>query len=103
MTQRVVVVGGGVVGSSVAYFLTSHPRFSGEVTVVERDPTYRTASSALSASAIRQQFSTAINIKISQFGIEFLRNLGAHLTVGDDRPDAGLMEPGYLFLATDAR
>ena len=103
MTQRVVVAGGGVVGSSVAYFLTSHPRFSGEVTVVERDPTYRTASSALSASAIRQQFSTAINIKISQFGIEFLRNLGAHLTVGDDRPDAGLMEPGYLFLATDAR
>ena len=98
----VVVVGGGVVGSSVAYFLASHPRFSGHVRVIERDPTYRRASSALSASAIRQQFSTAVNIDISRFGIEFLRTAGARLAVGDDRPDVGLCEPGYLFLATDA-
>ncbi len=102
MAQKVVVVGGGVVGSSIAYFLASHPRFSGEVIVVERDPTYRRASSALSASAIRQQFSTPVNIEISRFGVEFLRNLGAHLRVDDDRPDVGLIESGYLFLATDA-
>ena len=102
MTQKVVVVGGGVVGSSIAYFLASHPRFSGEVIVVERDPTYRMASSALSASAIRQQFSTAINIEISRFGIEFLRNIGAYLAVGDDRPEIGFCESGYLFLATNA-
>jgi len=101
-TQQVVIVGGGVVGSSIAYFLTSHPRFSGEVVVVERDPTYRRASSALSASAIRQQFSTPVNIEISRFGIDFLRHVGAHLAVDDDRPDVGLCEPGYLFLATDA-
>ncbi|TMI84464.1 MAG: FAD-dependent oxidoreductase, partial [Bacillati bacterium ANGP1] len=101
-TQQVVIVGGGVVGSSIAYFLASHPRFSGRVTVVERDPTYRRASSALSASAIRQQFSTAVNIEISRFGVGFLRNLGAHLAVDDDRPDVGLIEPGYLFLATQA-
>ncbi len=102
MTPRVVVVGGGVVGSSVAYFLASHPRFAGEVIVVERDPTYRRASSALSASAIRQQFSTAVNIEIGRFGIEFLRHIGAHLAVDDDRPDVGLREAGYLFLATRA-
>ncbi len=102
VTPRVVVVGGGVVGSSVAYFLASHPRFSGEVTVIERDPTYRRASSALSASAIRQQFSTAVNIEISRFGIEFLRNIDAHLAVDDDRPDVVLRESGYLFLATPA-
>ena len=102
MTPKVVVVGGGVVGSSTAYFLASHPRFSGEVIVIERDPTYRRASSALSASAIRQQFSTAINIEISRFGIEFLRNISTHLAIGDDRPDVDLREPGYLFLATHA-
>ncbi len=102
MTPKVVVVGGGVVGSSVAYFLASHPRFSGEVSVIERDPTYRRASSALSASAIRQQFSTEINIEISRFGIEFLRSAATRLAVGDDRPDVGLCEPGYLFLATGA-
>lgn len=102
MRQQVVVVGGGVVGSSIAYFLASHPRFTGQVTVVERDPTYRRASSALSASAIRQQFSTPVNIEISRFGVEFLRHLGDYLSVGDDRPDVGLVESGYLFLATSA-
>ncbi len=102
MAQRVVIVGGGVIGSSAAYFLASHPRFSGEVVVIERDPAYRTASSALSASAIRQQFSTAINIELSRFGIAFLRQAGDHLIVDDDRPDVGLREPGYLFLATPA-
>lgn len=102
MAQRVAIVGGGAVGSSIAYFLASHPRFRGSVAVIERDPSYRYASSALSASAIRQQFSTPVNIEISRFGIDFLRHLGEHLAVGDDRPDVGLAEPGYLFLATPA-
>ncbi len=102
MTPKVVVVGGGVVGSSIAYFLASHPRFSGEGIVIERDPTYRRAASALSASAIRQQFSTAINIEISRFGIEFLLNIGAYMAIDEDRPDVALREPGYLFLATNA-
>ena len=102
MAQRVVIVGGGVIGSSIAYFLGSHPRFRGDVVVIERDPGYRYASSALSASAIRQQFSTPVNIEISRFGIEFLRRVGAHLGTGDEHPDVGLIEPGYLFLATPA-
>jgi glycine/D-amino acid oxidase-like deaminating enzyme len=72
------------------------------VAVVERDPTYRTASSSLSASAIRQQFSTPVNIELSKFGVAFLREAGTLLSVDGDRPDVGLTEPGYLFLATDA-
>ena len=43
MAQRVAIVGGGAVGSSIAYFLANHPRFHGEVVVIERDPTYRYA------------------------------------------------------------
>jgi FAD-dependent oxidoreductase domain-containing protein 1 len=100
--QRIAIVGGGVIGSSIAYFLASHPGFRGEVVVIERDPSYRHASSALSASAIRQQFSTPVNIEISRFGIEFLRRIGEYLGTSDERPDAGLFEPGYLFLATPA-
>ena len=46
----VVIVGGAAMGSSIAYHLTADPGFSGKVTVVERDPTYATASSSLSAS-----------------------------------------------------
>lgn len=51
-----MIVGGGVMGSATAFFLLSDPGFTGRVTVVEKDPTYRFASSALSASSIRQQF-----------------------------------------------
>ena len=60
--MRVVIVGGGAIGSSSAYHLATHPGFAGEIVVVERDPSYARASSALSASGIRQQFSTAVSI-----------------------------------------
>ncbi|HZH26861.1 MAG TPA: FAD-binding oxidoreductase [Azospirillaceae bacterium] len=96
----VVIVGGGVIGSAIAYFLLCDPAFKGAVAVVERDPSYRTASSALSASSIRQQFSTPTNIAMSRFGIGFLRDLQTHLSVEGDVPDIGLRTPGYLFLAS---
>lgn len=96
-STRVVIVGGGAVGSSVAYHLTRTPGFGGSVTVIERDPTYARASSALSASSIRQQFSTPLNIHLSRYGIGFLRRAPELLGV-----DLGLREPGYLFLASAA-
>lgn len=93
----VVVMGGGVMGSSIAYHLKSDTAFAGTVAVIERDPSYATASSALSASSIRQQFSTPLNIHLSRFGIGFLRRAHELLDV-----DLGLKEPGYLFLASRA-
>src|SRR5262245_55170271 len=98
--RRVVIIGGGAIGSAIAYWLTADPAFAGEVVVVERDPTYREASSALSASGIRQQFSTAVNIEIGRFGIDFLRGVGDRLAIDGEQPDIGLVEPGYLYLAT---
>ena len=97
MNNDVIVVGGGVMGSSVAYHLKSDPAFTGKVTVIERDPTYARASSALSASSIRQQFSTPLNIHLSRYGIGFLRRAGELLGI-----ELGLREPGYLFLASAA-
>jgi glycine/D-amino acid oxidase-like deaminating enzyme len=96
----VVIIGGAVTGSSVACHLASDPAFGGRILVLERDPTYQHSASALSAASIRQQFSTAVNVAISLYGIGFLRGLGEHLAVGDERPDVGLVEGGYLFLAT---
>ena len=103
MTDPVVIVGGGAIGSAVAYFLVADPAFDGRVVVIERDPTYARASSALSASSIRQQFSTPINIALSRFGLEFLRQAGSVLAIdGEPAPQLGLVEPGYLFLASPA-
>ncbi|BBU29487.1 FAD-dependent oxidoreductase [Burkholderia sp. THE68] len=101
MTSSVVIVGGGVIGSSVAYFLrASDPTV--QVTVIERDPTYARSSSALSAASIRQQFSTPLSVRMSLFGIDFLRSIGERLEVNGERPSIDLHEGGYLFLATAA-
>lgn len=96
----VVIVGGAVIGSSVAYFLMSNPDFSGSVLVVERDPSFTQASTSLSAASIRTQFSNPINVKISQFGLEIIQNFGDLMQVeGQPRPDLNFHEAGYLFLA----
>ena len=101
MASKIVIVGGGVIGSSVAYFLrASDPTV--EVTVIERDPSYARSSSALSAASIRQQFSTPLSIQMSLYGIEFLRSIGARLEIAGEQPSIDLHEGGYLFLATPA-
>ena len=90
--RRIVIIGGGIIGSATAACLGER-QAALEVIVIERDPTYRRASSALSTSSIRQQFSTPINIALSQAGLAFLRTVAG---------EVGLVEPGYLYLASDA-
>jgi glycine/D-amino acid oxidase-like deaminating enzyme len=99
----VVIVGGAIMGSAVATFLADRGDFDGRIVVVERDPSYRTSSTTLSAASIRQQFSTPLNVRISQFGVELVRDPGRFLgTPGDPAPEIDFVEGGYLFLATDA-
>jgi FAD-dependent oxidoreductase domain-containing protein 1 len=104
MTDRhfdVVIVGGAGVGSATAYHLTADPAFNGSVAVIERDPTYEGAASALSVAAIRQQYSTPANIALSSWSFDFMKRAGELLAV-DGMPAAiGLVERGYLFLATE--
>lgn len=92
---NVVIAGGGVMGSACAYFLHTNPDFRGSITVVEPDPSYVYAASARSASSIRQQFSTPINIALSAFGLQFLRQ-------AELRSAVSLVESSYLYLATSA-
>lgn len=99
----VVVVGGAVIGSAVAYYLTGNPDFTGSVLVVEKDPTYARSSTALSSSSIRTQFSNALNVRISQYGSEVIRNFADMMAVDGDRPDLNFHSGGYLFLANTPR
>jgi glycine/D-amino acid oxidase-like deaminating enzyme len=96
----IVIVGGAVVGSSVAYWLTENPGFNGSILVVERDSSYEFSSTALSTSAIRQQYSNPINIKISQFGIEIILGFQTRMEkfyASEQAPDLGFKENGYLY------
>jgi glycine/D-amino acid oxidase-like deaminating enzyme len=96
----VVIVGGAVIGSSVAYFLAANPDFNGSILCVERDPTYAKAATSLSAASIRTQFSNPVNVKIGQFGVSFIKSWGETMQVaGEAKPDLGFHEAGYLFLA----
>ena len=95
----VVIVGGAVTGSSVAYFLAANPDFNGSVALVEMDPTFSKSATALSSSSIRHQFSTAINVQISQFGTQFIREFAETMRVNEMKPDLFFRENGYLFLA----
>lgn len=99
----VVIVGGAIVGSAVATFLALRPDWRGRILVIERDPTYRTSSTTLSAASIRLQFSTPVNIEISRFGISLIKDLDRWLGVsGQPAPEIDFVEAGYLFLATEA-
>lgn len=97
----VVIVGGAVIGSAIAYFLVANPDFDGKVLVIERDPTYLKAATSLSSSSIRTQFSNPINVKISQFGSEFIRTFADRMQVaGEVKPELHFHPGGYLFLAS---
>ena len=100
LSADIVIIGGAVIGSSTAYHLAKMCAPSTRILVIEKDPTYQFCASALSAASIRQQFSTEVNIKISLYGISFLRAIGDHLDVNGEKPAIDLHEGGYLYLET---
>jgi len=97
----VILIGGGVIGSAIAYFLAKDPDFNGRITVFERDPSYEFSTSARSVASIRQQFSTPENIAISSFGYDFLTAIDTHLSVAGEVPDIQFHEGRYLFLGAE--
>jgi FAD-dependent oxidoreductase domain-containing protein 1 len=96
----VVIVGGAAVGSAAAYFLASHPRFDGQVLVLEQDPRYRRCATTRSVASIRHQFSTPENIRLSMAGTAFLRDAAQLLAVDGEAPALAFRQAGYLFLAS---
>ncbi|MEO9517327.1 MAG: FAD-binding oxidoreductase [Paracoccaceae bacterium] len=99
VSYDVVIVGGAIMGSSTAWFLTENPDFDGSVLVVERDPSYEKCSTAHTNSCMRQQYSTELNVRISQFAADFVKNIRSYM--GDDErvPSLSIRSFGYMYLA----
>src|SRR5215468_10267068 len=96
----IVIVGGAAVGSSPAYCLSQALGMRASILVVDRDTSYESSATALSTSAIRQQYSNPINVKISQFGIEIIRGFQERMRPfyhDEPAPDLGFHEHGYLY------
>ncbi|XP_020667007.3 FAD-dependent oxidoreductase domain-containing protein 1 isoform X1 [Pogona vitticeps] len=100
----VVIIGGGIMGWSIAYWLKKKESWrSGlKVLVVERDLSYSQASTVLSVGGIRLQYSLPENIRMTQFSAHFLRLINDYLHVAGEPPiDIQFNPSGYLFLASE--
>ena len=92
----VVIIGGGIIGAASAYFLSKEGR---KVKVIERDPTYKTASFPLSLGGFRRQFFQKENILLGKFAREFIFQVPELLkTKHNPKPTASVIPNGYLFL-----
>ena len=89
----VVIIGGGVIGTSIAYHLA---KMGAQNTVVlERESMLGMGSTGKCAGGIRQQFSTEVNIRLSMESVRFFENFREELDA-----DPEFRQNGYLFLAT---
>ncbi len=97
----VVCIGGAMTGSSAAYFLSENPDFDGSVLVVEPDWTYDRANTTRAQNSIREQFTNELNIRLSQFGMEFIADFRRRVEVDGHSPEINFRGTGYMFIADD--
>ncbi|HUU35719.1 MAG TPA: FAD-dependent oxidoreductase, partial [Vicinamibacterales bacterium] len=100
MTADVVIIGGGVVGSSAAWRLRQDG-VTGRIVVVERDRSYARASSFLAMGGIRQQFGSTVCVRMVQYSLRLWREFDTRLRTATHTPHAWFRPRGYLFLADD--
>ncbi len=95
---EIVIIGGNVIGSSIAFFLAASDLFNGSITVIEKDTFDRSKLSARAWADIRQQFALPENIRMSQYAEEFLGDLTKHLTIDGSPVHVGYVPCASFFL-----
>ena len=98
----VILIGGAMYGSSIAWWLSRDPGFDGSILLVERDLSFEFAATSHTNSCIRQQFSNTTNIQISQFGAEFINNFQSYFDHDPRVPHIPIQSFGYMYLANTA-
>ena len=98
MRCDIVIIGGGIVGSSIAFHLARGGR-GGEIVVVEPDPTYEFAATPRGNGGIRQLFSLPENIAMAQYGLAFFRDFETEMAVDGEPAPIGFKRHGYLLIS----
>lgn len=96
----IIIIGGGVMGSSTAYSLCKLG-YDGRIVVFEKDPIYEFSSTSRSAGGIRQLYTTAINIQISRFSLQFYKDFPNTMEIDGEPFEIDFRQRGYLFLGTN--
>ena len=96
MRSDVVIIGGGIIGSAAAYFLTENDR-SIDVTVIEPDPTYEKSSTPAGAGGVRRLMARPENIQMSQFSLDFYADFQEIMATEAFSADIQFRRQGYLF------
>ncbi|KOB68014.1 FAD oxidoreductase [Operophtera brumata] len=94
----VVIIGGGFIGASAAYWLKSRAVHGIEVVVLDKDTMYKDVQQNLSLGTLTQHFSLPENIQLSQYSAEFFRNVKEHLA---SDVDLQYMPTGSIVLASE--
>ncbi len=95
----VAIIGGAIMGSSVAYFLRQlDPGMS--VCVIEPDPAYELASTLRASGGARRLFSCPENIEMSNFSIDFIKHFHERMAINGQPAHVEWREQGYLFIVT---
>jgi glycine/D-amino acid oxidase-like deaminating enzyme len=97
----VVIIGGGAIGASVAYFLRRHPKAC-SVAVVERDKSYQQASTPRASGGVRRLFALPENIALSNFSIPFYERFETEMAVEGEPARIDFRKNGYLFIVAAA-
>ncbi|MCP5150767.1 MAG: FAD-binding oxidoreductase [Ectothiorhodospiraceae bacterium] len=98
MHADILIIGGGIIGSSIAWHL-ARAGGAGEVVVVERDPTYEHAATPRSNGGIRRLFSLPENIEMASYGLAFYRDFATTMADAGTPADIGFRRQGYLFVS----
>lgn len=96
-TADVVIMGGGIIGASIAYHLRLEG-VTGRILVLEQDSTYARAATPMSMGGIRQQFSVPCNIAMARYGLAFYERFDEHMSGAWGTPQAHFHQRGYLVL-----
>jgi FAD-dependent oxidoreductase domain-containing protein 1 len=99
-TADVVLIGGGIIGASIAYHLRQDG-FTGRLLVIERDTTYTRAATPMSLGGVRQLYGVPCNIRLARYSLEFYERFDEVMSGGWGRAQAHFHQRGYLLLLDD--
>ena len=104
MRYDIAIIGGGIIGSSIAYHLARNGS-GGNIAIIERDPTFKKAATPRGSGGIRQLFSLPENVEMARYGLNFYENFDKTFSNNLQPVSISYRKQGYLFISDggDAR